>query len=113
MIPTNWPFKPDRLPFFYGWVVLICSALGIIFSLPGQTIGLAVFTDSLIEVLGLSRTELSMAYLLGTIVSSLFLARAGRWYDIWGGRIMIPAASVGLSLMIFFCQFCRSYQRVN
>lgn len=102
MIPTNWPFKPDRLPFFYGWVVFICSTLGVIFSLPGQTIGLAVFTDSLIDVLGLSRTELSMAYLLGTIVSSLFLARAGRWYDIWGGRIMIPAASVGLSLMIFF-----------
>ncbi len=67
--------------------------------------GLAVFTDSLIEVLDLSRTELSIAYLLGTVGSSLFLARAGRWYDIWGGRIMIPIASVGLSLMILFVSF--------
>jgi hypothetical protein len=95
MIPTNWPFKPSKLPFFYGWVVFICSTLGVIFSLPGQTIGLAVFTNSLIDVLALSRTELSIAYLLGTVISSLFLARAGRWYDILGGRVMIPIASVG------------------
>ncbi len=105
MIPTNWPFRPSKLPIFYGWVVLGCSTLGIICSIPGQTIGLAVFTDSLIDVLGLSRTELSIAYLVGTVSSSLFLARAGRWYDVWGGRVMIPIASVCLSLMILFVSF--------
>ena len=49
--------------------------------------GMAVFTDPLIDVTGLSRTELSMAYLLGTIGSSLFLTKAGQWYDRYGGRV--------------------------
>jgi len=64
--------------------------------------GMAVFTDPLIEVLGLSRTELSMAYLMGTVGSSLFLTSAGRWYDRYGGRIMITISSILLGLMVFY-----------
>ena len=105
MISVNWPFRPNKTPFFYGWVIWVFSTLGILFSIPGQTMGLAVFTDSFIEVLGLSRTELSLAYLLGTIGSSLFLARAGRWYDLYGGRVMITIASIALSLMIVYISF--------
>ena len=29
----NFPFAPRRLPFFYGWVVVFASTLGILFSL--------------------------------------------------------------------------------
>ena len=64
--------------------------------------GMAVFTDAFIDALGLSRTELSMAYLMGTIGSSLFLTAAGRWYDRFGGRIMIAGASLALGIMVFF-----------
>ena len=105
MIPVNWPFSPKKFPFFYGWVIWGFSTLGILFSIPGQTMGLAVFTNSFMEVLGLSRTELSLAYLIGTIGSSLFLARAGRWYDLFGGRIMITLSSIFLSLMILYISF--------
>ena len=108
MISVNWPFNPNKVPFFYGWVVWGFSTLGILFSIPGQTMGLAVFTDSFIEVLGLSRTELSLAYLVGTVGSSLFLARAGRWYDLFGGRTMITIASLVLSLMIVYISFVDS-----
>ena len=66
------------------------------------TMGMAVFTDPLIDVTGLSRTELSMAYLLGTIGSSLFLTKAGQWYDRYGGRVMIPIASLCLGVMVTF-----------
>ena len=105
MISVNWPFSPKKFPFFYGWVIWGFSTLGILFSIPGQTMGLAVFTNSFMEVLGLSRTELSLAYLIGTIGSSLFLARAGRWYDLFGGRIMITLSSIVLSLMILYISF--------
>ena len=105
MIPINWPFNPNKVPFFYGWVIWGLSTLGILFSIPGQTMGLAVFTDSFIEVLGLTRTELSLAYLFGTVGSSLFLARAGRWYDLLGGRTMITVSSIVLSLMILYISF--------
>ena len=64
--------------------------------------GMAVFTDPLIEALGLSRTQLSLAYLLGTVGSSLMLTRAGRWYDRLGGRVMTTLASVILAMMLVF-----------
>lgn len=64
--------------------------------------GMAVFTDHLIEALHLSRTQLSMAYLIGTVASSLFLTRAGRWYDQLGGRLTVTLASGGLAMMLLF-----------
>lgn len=67
--------------------------------------GMAVFTDAFIDTLGMSRTELSMAYLFGTVGSSLFLTRAGKLYDIHGGRIMITLSSLVLGLMVLFLSF--------
>jgi MFS transporter, OFA family, oxalate/formate antiporter len=101
-LPAGWPFAVKHFPFFYGWVIWFVSTLGIIMSIPGQTMGMAVFTDHFIEVFGLSRTELSVAYLLGTLGSSLFLTRAGRFYDQAGARICIVGASIGLSLCLVF-----------
>lgn len=100
MIPVTWPFDPRRSPVFYGWVVWAFSTAGFLFSIPGQTMGMAVFTDTFIEVLDLSRTQVSMAYLIGTVASSLFLTRAGRWYDLYGGRIMIAGSAAALGLMV-------------
>jgi MFS family permease len=104
-IRTDWPFNPRGAPFFYGWVVWIFSTLGFLMSIPGQTMGMAVFTDPFIEVTGLSRTELSMAYLIGTVASSLFLTKAGQWYDRYGGRLMITIASFSLAIMVTFISF--------
>jgi len=102
LINPQWPFDIRRLPFFYGWVILLLSTAGFLLSVPGQTMGMAVFTDSLINALGLSRTQLSMAYLVGTVASALFLTRAGIWYDRFGPRVMIPLSSVMLAVMVLF-----------
>ncbi len=101
-LPANWPFPVNRFPFFYGWVIWFVSTVGIIMSIPGQTMGMAVFTDHFIEVFGLSRTQLSIAYLLGTLGSSIFLTRAGRFYDRAGARISIVGASFGLGLCLVY-----------
>ena len=101
-LTATWPYNPKRIPFFYGWVIWLFSTLGILASIPGQTMGMAVFTDHLIEALGLTRTQLSMAYLLGTVCSALLLTRAGRWYDRFGGRITVTAASLALAAMLLF-----------
>jgi len=102
IVAPRWPFDIRRLPFYYGWVIWLFSTAGILFSIPGQTMGMAVFTDHLIESLGLSRTQLSLAYLIGTVASSLFLTAAGRWYDRLGGRVMVSLASALLALMLLF-----------
>ena len=99
---SSWPYAVKRLPFFYGWAVLAVSTLGQLMSIPGQTIGMAVFTDHFIDSFGLSRTQLSIAYLLGTISSALFLTRAGRLYDRLGARAIMVGSSVLLGLALAY-----------
>lgn len=101
-LPGNWPFAPARAPFFYGWVIWLVSTLGFLMSVPGQTMGMAVFTDPFIEAFGLTRTQLSVAYFFGTVGSALFLTRAGRLYDRVGARSMVVGASVLLAIMLLF-----------
>jgi MFS transporter, OFA family, oxalate/formate antiporter len=96
----DWPFDPKRTPIFYGWVIWLLSTLGFLLSIPGQTMGMAVFTDPFMDAFGLSRTELSTAYFFGTVGSSLFLTRAGRWYDTYGARTLMVGSSLVLGLVV-------------
>jgi MFS family permease len=95
---TDIPFAPRRCPFFYGWAIVATSTLGVIASIPGQTMGVGVFTDDLIAALGLSRVQLSTAYMIGTIGSSLLIPFAGRVQDRVGLRAMIVLSSLGLGM---------------
>ena len=74
-------------------------------SVPGQTVGVSVFTDTLIEILGISRFHLSTCYMLGTISSALLLPRAGRLYDRIGARAFAPIASACLGATLIVLSF--------
>ena len=101
-IPANWPFAVNKWPFFYGWVVWLISTLGFLMSIPGQTMGMAVFTEPFINAFDLSRTQLSIAYMLGTLASALFLTRAGRLYDRLGARLIMVGSSVALAIVLLY-----------
>jgi len=105
---THFPFSPKNSPFFYGWIVVAASTIGIIASIPGQTMGVGVFTDHLIEALGIERLYLSTAYMVGTITSALLLPWAGKMLDRIGARwtVVLSAAGLGASL-IFLAQSSR------
>jgi hypothetical protein len=45
---------------------------------PGQTVGVAVVVDPMIADLGVSRSQISAAYLVGTLVGATLLPTAGR-----------------------------------
>ena len=64
--------------------------------------GMAVFSDIFIAEFGLSRTELSFAYLLGTLGSALLLPRTGRWYDLYGARLMLVSSALLLGMTLLF-----------
>ncbi len=98
----DFPFRPAAFPFFYGWVVLFASTVGLVMSAPGQTIGVSVFTESLLEATGLSRVEFSNAYLVGTLASGLALPRAGVMIDRMGVRRGVVFASIGLALVLLY-----------
>lgn len=98
----QWPFDPKRVPFFYGWVIVVAATVGVLCSAPGQTIGVAVFTDDLMLATGLSRVQISLTYLVGTLGGALFLPRAGTIYDRLGARTMtvVTAVAFGCTLLI-------------
>ena len=92
----RFPFDPARLPVFYGWVVALLSTAGVLASIPGQTMGLSVFTDSVLGATGFSRLAFSNAYLVGTVASGLMLPLGGQWIDRLGVR---PVAFFACALL--------------
>lgn len=101
----NVPFNPGKFPFFYGWLILGFGTAGMLMSIPGQTVGVSVFTDFLINELSIPRNYLSLAYLVGTIGSALLMTRAGKLYDKLGARTLGTVISFSLGLVLLFLSF--------
>jgi len=95
------PFDPAKSPVFYGWIILGAAIVGFIASIPGQTMGVSVYTDLLIEHLGLSRIELTTAYLIGTTISGFLVPYGGILFDRLGARRFFVLATLlfGASLI--------------
>lgn len=95
--------KPQKWPFFYGYVILFFGSVGVLFSIPGQTVGVSIFTDPVKDALGLTRNQFSNAYLFGTLLSAFFVTKAGRLFDKFGARFVafLAALCLGISLIIF------------
>jgi len=62
--------------------------------------GVSVYTDHLIANLGLSRIDISTAYMIGTLSSSLIMTRAGIFYDRFGARITAAGSALFLGLFL-------------
>ncbi|NKB67671.1 MAG: MFS transporter [Candidatus Latescibacteria bacterium] len=75
-----------RPPFFYGWLMLPAAMLVSICTSPGQTFGIAVFNPYLRQALDLSSSQLSGAYMAGTMLASLPLTYVGALMDRYGPR---------------------------
>ncbi len=97
--------NPSKSPVFYGYVILLIGTIGVYCSIPGQTIGVSVFTDPVKDALGLSRTQFSNAYMIGTIASSLVIGRAGVWFDTYGARYVAFFAALVLAISLFLCSW--------
>ncbi len=102
--PNRFSFiNPKRFPFFYGYIVLIVGSIGVLASIPGQTVGVSVFTDPVKDALGLSRNEFSNAYMIGTLLSAFFVARAGVLFDRFGARYIAFFSAFFLALALLLC----------
>lgn len=101
----------DRRGIYYGWVVLLAGTVGIIMSVPGQTMGVSIYTDPLLTSLHLSRVDLSMAYMMGTFGSALLLPLVGRLLDTVGSRVVAIFASLGLAFWLVFLAVSPSLAR--
>jgi len=85
-------------PFFYGWVIAGIAALVAFSSGPGQSYTFSVFIDSMILDLGLSRTDISVLYAVGTGFSATMVIIVSRLADKYGPKIMIVLTATCLFL---------------
>lgn len=80
---------------------MIAGTVGVLFSIPGQTMGAGAFTNHLLDALHLERDALTYAYMLGTVASAFLLPKAGRLWDLHGARIILSFAALTLALFLF------------
>lgn len=98
MSPTT-SLQP-RAP-FSGWRILALAIATGALTGPGQTIGVSVFVDHFIADLGLSRSQVSTAYLIGTLIAALGLPLVGQRIDARGVRrtMTIVGVAFGAALV--------------
>ncbi len=97
----DFPFDVSKIKMFYGWIILIVGIFGILMSMPGQTFGISVFTEHLIESYGINRMEISISYLVGTGLSGFLVRYVGKYYDRVGVRPSSIIAAFVLSASLF------------
>ncbi len=86
---------------FYGWFIVAAASLIIFSTGPGQSYVFAVFIDPMIDETGLSRTGISMLYLASTLLSAVLVTIVSRLADLYGPRIMLMIAGLGLGAACF------------
>jgi len=110
-------FLSERLPFYYGWVVLagVCCAG---FSRQGPAVAtLSVFVEPMTGEFGWSRTAISGAVSLGGILAAFASPVIGPMLDRHGAKAILAAAvlvtgvtvtllSTVHSLLLFYLLFC-------
>ena len=64
---------------------MLCGVLHFM-TAPGQTTGVSVFIDPMIDGLGLTRSQVSTAYMIGTLSAALMQPLFGRLFDRKGPR---------------------------
>jgi len=98
----NFPVNPAKAPVFYGWLIIPVGIVGMLMSIPGQTMGVSVFTDHLLNDYHITRSDLGLAYGIGTAASGLLIIFAGMLYDRYGSRIMATWAGILLGFSLIF-----------
>lgn len=91
---------------FYGWRIVVYASVAVVLTAPGQTPGVSPFIDPVMAELGLSRSAVSTAYLIGTLVGAAAMPSVGRLIDRFGSRVMMAAIGavfgavlIGLSMV--------------
>ncbi|MBA2666830.1 MAG: MFS transporter [Trueperaceae bacterium] len=95
----------ERSPVYYGWVILAAGTFGLVMTTPGQTLGISVFLDLIIDDLGLSRSLVSLVYTIATFTGALALPYVGRVIDRRGPRRSVIVISIAFAFACVFMGF--------
>ena len=88
----------DKIPFFYGWVIVFVGGVILFCSAPGQTYVNSVFLEPMLKELGWSRTIYSATYTMGSLTAAVMMIIVGRVLDKFGYRLVLSILCVLLGL---------------
>ena len=91
---------PARVPFYYGWIVLIFAAAAMVATLPGRSVGIGLITEPLIADLGISRLDFAGMNFWATILGALFNLICGVTIDRFGVRAVVTAVLFVLGAVV-------------
>ncbi len=88
------------------WLFIVLAG-GVFAALtaPGQTAGLSPFTDPLIDQLSVSRTDISVSYLIATLAGASAMPLVGRALDRYGARLAIVIIGLILGGVLLAASF--------
>ena len=85
---------------YYGWLMVPLAMVTALATSPGQTYGVSVFNPSLREALAISHSQLTGAYMLGTLLAALPQPFFGKLMDRLGIRRLSGIVVVALGVCI-------------
>ncbi|MGD9620580.1 MAG: MFS transporter [Mycolicibacterium sp.] len=88
--------------------IVVWASVAAVMTAPGQTAAVSVFTDPLIASLGISRTELSTGYLIGTLLGAAAMPWVGRALDRYGVRPMMIGVGLTFGAVLIGIGFATS-----
>lgn len=94
--------KVTNTPFYYGWVIVVISAIGMFFSGPGQTFAISIFIELYEEEFELSRPYISNLYSIATLLAGFLLFIVGKLTDLYGQRKMMIIIGLALAFASFW-----------
>ena len=94
------PVPPRSSTRFSGWRIVVLAAVALGMTGPGQTPGVSVFIDPMMETLNLTRSQVSSAYLIGTLTGAFVLPRLGRLIDERGTRVAMTLVAGAFGVML-------------
>lgn len=94
--------------FYYGWAIVVLSAMAFFLSAPGQTYSISVFINVYIEEFGFSSTLISSAYSIATIISGFLLVFMGKAIDKYGVKKILIIVTIMLGVTTFYNSFVSS-----
>ena len=94
---------------YYGWIVLLVAAAGMVGTLPGRTQGLGLVTEPLMADLGIGRVAYAQLNLWATLIGSVFAIAIGRFIDRLGARVVLTVVAVALGGVVMAMSGAQSF----
>jgi MFS family permease len=106
LVTTTAPHTASRR--FAGPRMVVVATIALGLTAPGQTASISVFLDPMINEIGVSRTAVSTAYMVGTLTGALALPWIGRAVDHFGTRKTMAIVAAAFSLALVGLSFAGS-----